>query len=156
MAIPWHSPVACAVLMTTSMSLATRTIRQGPSQEPKSPVVLAVGCAAESAQPNIWMLSRVGERSASARPGITSEEMEQLSKRPLGQNTYELIGVADFVDADTSRKIGVRGAILTRSRVNATGVLANGHKVAVKGLFIQGPPARINLTSVVELSPRCP
>jgi hypothetical protein len=35
-------------------------------------------------------------------------------------------------------------------------MLANGHKVAVKGLFIQGPPARINLTSVVELDRRCP
>jgi hypothetical protein len=139
-----------------SMSSAVRTIRQEPSDIPKSRLVLTVGCAAESAHPNIWMLSRAGERSESARPGITTEEMTQLSKRPLGQNTYELIGVADFVDAETSRKIGVRGVILPRSRVNATGMLANGHKVAVKGLFIQGPPARINLTSVVELDRRCP
>ena len=152
----WNPQIACAAMMMMSMSSALRTIRQEPSDIPKSRLVSTVGCAAESAQPNIWMLSRAGERSASARPGITTEEMTQLSKRPLGQNTYELIGVADFVDPETSRKIGVRGAILPRSRVNATGMLANGRKVAVKGLFIPGPPARINLTSVVELDRRCP
>ena len=40
--------------------------------------------------------------------------------------------------------------------MNATGMLASGHKVAVKGLYIEGVPARINLTSVVDLGSRCP
>jgi len=146
----------CAVLVMTPASSAAWTLRQERSENPKSPVVLAVGCAREGAQPNIWILSHVGERSESSRPGITMNEREQLPERPLGRNTYELIGVADFVDADTSRTIGVRGEILARSRVNATGMLATGHKVAVKGLFIQGSPARINLTSVADLGPRCP
>ena len=92
----------------------------------------------------------------SSRAGITAEEQAQLRERPLGGDTYQLIGVADFVDPDTSRKIGDRGAILTRPRVNATGMLASGHKVAVKGLLIEAKPARINLTSVVDLGPSCP
>jgi hypothetical protein len=40
--------------------------------------------------------------------------------------------------------------------VNATGVLAAGHKIAVKGLYIQASPPRINLTSVVDLGRSCP
>jgi len=31
-----------------------------------------------------------------------------------------------------------------------------GHRVAVKGLYIEGVPARINLTSVVDLGAACP
>jgi hypothetical protein len=142
--------------MTTAMSAAPRAVQQQLAERPKSPVVLAVGCARAGAQTNTWILSHAGERTESPRPGITTDEMKQLPARPLGDNTYELIGVADFVDPDTSRTIGVRGQILTRSRVNATGMLASGHKVAVKGLLIQGPQPRINLTSVADLGPRCP
>jgi hypothetical protein len=148
--------MVCAVLVTTAASSAAWTPPQPRPNTPKSPMVLAVGCARKGAQPNIWLLSHVGERTELSRPGITAEEKKHLPERLLGQDTYELIGVADFVDRDTSRTIGVRGEILSRSRVNATGMLVNGHKVAVKGLFIQGSSARINLTSVADLGPRCP
>jgi hypothetical protein len=121
-----------------------------------APVVLVVGCAREGAQPHIWNLTRAGDRAESSRPGITTGEKAQLATRPLGQNTYQLIGVADFVDGETSRKIGVRGEILSPSRVNTTGMLVSGHKVAVKGLYVEGTPARINLTSVVDLGAGCP
>jgi hypothetical protein len=121
-----------------------------------APVVLVVGCARASAQPHIWDLIQAGDRAESSRPGITTGETAQLATRPLGQNTYQLIGVADFVDAETSRKIGVRGEILSTSRVNTTATLLQGHRVAVKGLYIEGTPARINLTSVVDLGPSCP
>ena len=39
---------------------------------------------------------------------------------------------------------------------NTTATLVHGHRVAVKGLYIEGTPARINLTSVVDLGPSCP
>jgi hypothetical protein len=126
------------------------------AQQPKSPIVVVVGCALKSAQPHIWTLSNAGERSESSRPGIATDDLEQLAKRPLGQDIYQLIGVADFVDADTSRTIGDRGALLPRSRVNATGMLVHGHRVAVKGLYIAATPPRINLTSVADLGPSCP
>ena len=122
----------------------------------KSPVVMVVGCAGETARSQVWVLSHAGERSESSSAGITTREKEQLAARPLGHATYELIGVADFVDSDKSRAIGVRGQILLASRVNATGVLAQGRKVAVKGLYIESTPPRINLLSAVTLGPGCP
>jgi len=119
-------------------------------------VVLVSGCARKSAQPQIWELIQAGAATESPRVGITTEEKAQLGTRRLGQNTYQLIGVADFVDVETSRQIGVRGEILSPSRVNTTAMLVSGHRVAVKGLYIEGTPARINLTSVVDLGGGCP
>jgi hypothetical protein len=146
---------AGAVLATATMAAGAQT-RLPPGDKPRSPVIVVVGCALKSAQPHIWTLSNAGERSESSRPGIATDDLEQLAKRPLGQDIYQLIGVADFVDADTSRTIGDRGALLPRSRVNTTGMLAHGHRVAVKGLYIAATPPRINLTSVVDLAERCP
>jgi len=147
--------IACAALLMAPLP-RVQAVPQRIANRPVAPVVMVVGCAAETAQPHVWTLSHAGERSESMRAGITAEEKAQLAVRLLGRETYQLIGVADFVDADTSRKIGVRGDILPLSRVNATGVLAAGHKIAVKGLYIQASPPRINLTSVVDLGRSCP
>jgi hypothetical protein len=127
-----------------------------PIDRPQVPVVLVVGCATPGPERHIWTLSSAGARSESSRAGITAAEKIQARERRLGQDSYQLIGVADFVDPESSRKIGDRGAILTPPRVNATGMLASGHKVAVKGLLVDAKPARINLTSVVDLGPACP
>jgi len=132
------------------------SISAQPATSGGTPVVLTVGCARPGAQPHIWELTRAGPPLQSPRPGITAEEKVQLEARPLGQNRYQLIGVADFVDAEASRNIGVRGEILSSARVNATGMLVAGHRVAVKGLYIRGVPERINLTSVVDLGAACP
>jgi hypothetical protein len=114
-------------------------------------IVMVVGCASKTASPQIWSLAHAGARVVSSRPGITTSQRDQLAKQPLGQDTYQLIGVADFVDAEASRTIGDRGKILTPARVNATGMLVGGRKVAVKGLLIDATPPRINLTSVLDL-----
>ena len=150
-----RTSIACAALLMTPMP-RLQAVQQRTANRPVAPVVVVVGCAAETAQPHIWTLSHAGERSESLRAGIAAEEKAQLAARLLGRDTYQLIGVADFVDVDRSRKIGVRGDILPPSRVNATGVLAAGHKIAVKGLYIQASPPRINLTSVVDLGRSCP
>ena len=147
--------IACVAVAIAVMPAAART-PFGQLANARTPVVLVVGCASEGAQPHLWDLTHAGNRSESTRPGITTDEKAELGTRSLGQNTYQLIGVADFVDAETSRKIGVRGAILSPSRVNTTGMLLSGHRVAVKGLYIEGTPARINLTSVVDLGGKCP
>lgn len=151
----WRRAIVCVAATTASMPAAAQTTGQRAAVV-VAPVVMVVGCARASAQPHIWDLMHAGDRSESSRPGITTEEKAQLGTSPLGENTYQLIGVADFVDPETSRKIGVRGEILSPSRVNATGMLVAGHKVAVKGLYIEGAPARINLTSVVDLGRGCP
>ncbi len=145
----------CAALLMIPAAFARPAI-QSPAAQRKSPIVIAVGCAREGPHPAVWILSRVGERLETTRPGITSDETTRLSNWALGTRSYELIGVADFVDVAASRKIGVRGEILAASRVNATGVLTAGRKIAVKGLLIEGAPPRINLTSVVSLDRQCP
>lgn len=121
----------------------------------RAPLVMIVGCARTTAQPQIWDLTRAGARTESSRAGITASEKDQLARQALGQDAYQLIGVADFVDAETSRTVGDRRTVLTAPRVNATGMLASGHKVGVKGLLIDASPSRINLTSVVDLG-LCP
>ena len=146
--------LACVAVTFAVMPAVARANGQQPAAA-GTPVVLVVGCARERAQPHIWDLFQAGAAAASPRPGITTEEKAQLGARPLGENSYRLIGVADFVDAETSRAIGVRGEILSASRVNTTAMLVSGHKVAVKGLYIEGTPPRINLTSVVDLGPSC-
>ena len=147
--------IARAVLAAASIAGAVHA-QQMPVEKPGSAVVVIAGCAKATAQPHIWTLSNAGDRVESATVAITTEEKERLAAQPSGQNTYQLIGVADFVDGETSRKIGVRGKILTAPRVNATGMLADGHKVGVKGLYIDARPPRINLTSVVDLAAKCP
>jgi hypothetical protein len=151
----WRRPIACVALTMAFMPPAARAAGQGAAAA-GTPVVMVVGCARARAQPHVWDLIHAGDRSESSRPGITTGEKAQLRGRGLGRNSYQLIGVADFVDAGTSRRIGVRGEILSPSRVNTTGMLVSGHRVAVKGLYIEGTPPRINLTSVVDLGGPCP
>jgi len=129
---------------------------QAPAAQPTSPIVLVVGCAERGATPHVWRLSNVGERVVTPQPSISEEEQAAASGRPMGGEMYELVGVADFVAPDLSLQIGDRGDILTNERANTTGALVQGHKVAVKGLYISGTPARINVTSVVQLAPTCP
>jgi hypothetical protein len=127
-----------------------------PSDKPQSPLVLLVGCAERTSEPAVWTLSHAGGRTETPAPGITPQEREVAARRQLGESTYRLIGVADFVDVETSRQIGERSRLFTPARVNATGMLAAGHKVAVKGLYIEASPARVNLTSVADLASTCP
>jgi hypothetical protein len=138
------------IVWTAWLALASAVLPTSPGSI-RAPLVMLVGCAGKTAQPQIWDLTRAGARVESSRAGITASEKDQLARQTLGQDAYQLIGVADFVDTQTARTIGDRGAILTPPRVNATGMLADGRKVAVKGLLIDATPPRINLTSVVDL-----
>jgi hypothetical protein len=108
------------------------------------------------AEPHVWTLSNASERTEVPRPAISTEEHEEAARRKLGSDRYELIGIADFVSPELSLKIGDRGHVLSGERANTTGKLAGGAKVAVKGLYIAGTPARINVTSVVDVAATCP
>lgn len=122
----------------------------------KSPIVVTVGCASRTEVPHIWRLSSASAVAPSSTVGIATAERKELDGRSLGSATYQLIGVADFVDVATARRIGERGKILSPERVNATSMLVDGSKVAVKGLYVDAKPPRINLTSVVLLGKTCP
>jgi hypothetical protein len=147
-------PLAGLILTLLGAGLGAAGVQTPPPlpvERPRSPVVVVVGCASESAEPHIWTLSRASTRTESDRPGLTTTDKTQLAGRPLGRDSYQLIGIADFVDAATAARIGIRGKLLSPARMNTTGMLATGHKVAVKGLYIDGSPPRINLTSVADL-----
>ena len=118
-------------------------------------MVSVVGCAATTGEPHIWVLTRAGELTPSSTAGIIGQEKLELQKRPTGRATYQLIGVADFIDPEQAQRIGLRAKLFSPSRMNTTGQLINGHKVADRGLHIDGKPARINLTSVLDLGPEC-
>jgi hypothetical protein len=149
----WTIALTGAALMTAAPFAQTTP---GSARSAPLPIVLVTGCANPTGLPQVWQLSRAGATREATRPGITSADERAARADTLGQRSYDLIGVADFVDADASRRIGVRGAMLSRSEVNATGALAPGHRVAVKGVLIPGAPQRINLTSVVDLAATCP
>jgi len=119
------------------------------------PIVVVAGCARATATPGVWSLTAAGRPRESASAGITREERDLVAAEAPGDQQYVLVGVAEFVDAETSRRIGVRGQLLPASRVNATGMLVDRHDVAAKGLYLPGSPARINLTSVVDLGRTC-
>ena len=121
----------------------------------KTPVVTVVGCATTTDQPHVWALTQAGEVTPSSRAGITSPERLDLQKRSMGRGTYLLIGIADFIDPEEARRIGLRARLFATSRMNTTGQLISGHRVAIKGLYIEGKPARVNLTSVFDLGPEC-
>jgi hypothetical protein len=150
-----RGPSASIAAVLVVASFAPGGIQQPPNAGSSAPIVAVVGCARRTDAPAIWDLTDAGEPSPSSRAGITSSEKAHLAAQAPGRRAYQLIGVADFVDADTARAIGDRGRILSRPRVNATGVLADGRRVGVKGLLIDASPARINLTSVVDLG-ACP
>jgi hypothetical protein len=121
----------------------------------KVPIVTAVGCAAPTGEPHIWALTRAGDPTPSSTTGITSQEKQELQKRPMGRGIFQLIGVADFVDREQAQAIGSRAKLFPPARMNTTAQLIDGHKVAVRGLYIEGKPARVNLTSVLDLGPEC-
>lgn len=154
MRIPFS--VGATVSVATVMFTAAAHAQQKPADKPKSPIVIVSGCAKPGANPAVWTLSNASERTEAPQPALTKEEQDAASKRTLGADAYELVGVADFIPTDMSHSVGNRKDILAKDRVNTTGKLQPGHKVIVKGLFIAGTPSRINVTSVADLAPACP
>ena len=86
---------------------------------------------------------------------VTKDEKEAAAKQAAGTETYELVGVADFVSPQEAEKFETRKALYPVERVNSTGALAPNRRVAAKGVWIPGSPNRINLTSVVVLDESC-
>ena len=86
-------------------------------------------------------------------PFSNRDEIEEASGTPLGSRTYVLIGVADFLAPEELLDEFQRAEFTTVDSVNSTGSLVDGHRILVKGLFIENE--RINLTSVIGLTERC-
>lgn len=101
------------------------------------------------------MLSKASARTETINPGITEIDVEEVKKRASTNARYELIGIADFLVPDASLEIGLRKQLIPKDRVNATGTLTAGRRVAVKGMLLPATPPRLNVTSIMDLGTSC-
>ena len=114
-------------------------------------MVASVGCATKDDE--TWTLTQASEPISTGAPFSSREEIEEASGIPLGSGAYVLIGVADFLAPEELLDEFQRAEFTSVDSVNSTGALADGHRILVKGLFIENQ--RINLTSVIGLTERC-
>jgi hypothetical protein len=147
---------AIAISMCGAAMLSAQRGRGASGDKPKVDIVQTVGCAERKAgNPDTWWLNRAADPRASAPGMFNTTQVGEAKAATLGANVFQLVGVADFLDADGLLASGRRKEFTTRETANATGQLRPGHKVLVKGLLIEGDPKRINLMSVVGVGDTC-
>ena len=125
--------------------------------KPTVEVVQTVGCVERrDGSPETWWLTRAVD-PRSAQPGIFAvPQINAAKSAPLGANTLQLVGVADFLDTEGLLREGRRREFTDAQNANATGELRAGRKVLVKGMYITtSDPKRINLLNVIALADSC-
>ena len=125
--------------------------------DPKVKIVQTVGCVEQRGDDaGDWWLTRAAEPHV-APPGVFNvNQVDAARDTAPGSREFQLIGVADFVDAETQLGSGNRAQFTADDQVNATNELRQGRTVLVKGLLIDPDgDARINLMSVVGLADTC-
>ena len=123
---------------------------------PQVEMVQAVGCV-EQRIGKSWWLTQASEPEVSP-PGVFNQVQVDavLAALALGTRDFELVGVAEFLDAEGLLATGNRADFTSPDQVNATGELRQGRTVLVKGLLIEADGvSRVNLTTVVGLAERC-
>jgi hypothetical protein len=148
---------ACALALSTIDARAQRNRGNSSGEKPTVEVVQSVGCVArKQGNPDTWWLSRAVEPRVT-QPGVFAVSQIDAARRvDLGINTFQLVGVADFLDAEGLLKSGQRREFTNAQNANATGELKPGRKVLVKGMFItSGEVKRINLLNLISLSESC-
>ena len=148
--------VHCA-LFVSSPSPRSAVARETPGEKPAVDVVQSVGCVERrDGNPETWWLTRAVDPRV-AQPGVFSTtQIDTARALPLGANTFQLVGVADFLDSEGLLKSGRRREFTTPQNANATGEIRPGRKVLVKGMFItSGETKRINLLNVIGLADSC-
>ena len=160
----------------TDPNLNTSEFRKAQQEASKNnPITTVVGCVAPGSSPLSWRMTNAAKLAplppkeapsgpdagrAEAGPvrashNVTKDEKEVAAKQAAGADTFELVGVADFVSPEEALKFETRKALYPVERVNSTGALAPNRRVAAKGVWIPGSPNRINLTSVAVLDGSC-
>jgi len=145
--------VTVAVATLASQQDAPRRQRRGPQVQ----VVQTSGCVEHREDgPGSWWLTQAGEPETT-RPGVFNRaQVDELEETGGGTEEFHLVGVADFLDAEGLLAFGDRAAFTSSDQVNATGQLAAGRRVLVKGLLIEAEDVRrINLMTVVGLDAGC-
>jgi hypothetical protein len=150
--------LSLAVALGCSSALSAQRGRQGGTGEkPKVDVVQSVGCAERKAgNPETWWITRAAEPRV-IQPGIfTTAQIETAKGAELGANSFQLVGVADFLDAEALLRSGQRKEFTTTENANATGQLREGRKILIKGMLVDaGDAKRINLLTVIALTDTC-
>src|SRR4249919_2696544 len=162
----------------TDPNLNASEFRKAQQEASKNnPITTVVGCVAPGASPLVWRMTNGAKlaplppKEAPARPdgapadnggggprvshNVTKDEKDVAAKQAAGADTFELVGVADFVSPQQALAVSTRSSLYPVARVNSTGALAPNRRVAAKGVWIPGSPNRINLTSVVVLDESC-
>jgi hypothetical protein len=160
----------------TNPNLNSTELRKAEQEASKDhPITTLVGCAAapSASSPMVWRMTSAAKLPAVPQKGrdgealspeaaafraahnVTKDEKEAAEKLAVGSETFELVGVADFVSPQLALNVATRKALYPIERVNSTGALAPNRRVAAKGVWIPGTPGRLNLTSVVVLSESC-
>jgi len=156
----------------TNPNLNTKELRLAEQEASKNnPITTVVGCVAPGSSPLMWRMTNASKLPAPAPKegpdgapdaaasrathNVTKDEKDAATKLAVGSETFELVGVADFIAPEQALRIDTRKALYPTERVNSTGALAPNRRVAGKGVWIPGTPGRVNLTSVVVLSETC-
>ena len=145
--------VVTPLVITCGASLDVDAQVPDPTK-PTVPLVMAVGCVEMDA--GSWFLTRATDPEETEAPFASEAELEGARGASLGSHRFHLVGVADFLDTEGLLALHQRAEFTAQESVNSTGQLAEGHKVAVKGLHITSvDPHRLNLTSVISLANTC-
>ena len=144
------------VTIATSLGFAVLVQATGGAQDPDLTkptidIVSSVGCATQDGA--TWTLTRASEPVVTRVAFSSAAAIETARSTSLGTETYTLIGVADFLPVGGLLDQFQRAEFTANESANATGSLVSGHRVLVKGLFIEN--RRINLTSVIGLADNC-
>jgi hypothetical protein len=148
----WAAALAAALVIPPGVQ--AQRGRGSTGEKPKTDIVQTVGCAEQKS--NAWWLTRAAEPRTTTGGIFNSNQVEAAKTIGLGTEAFQLVGTADFVDADELLRTGQRKEFTTPENANATGQLRAGRKVLVKGLLVPaGEVTRINLMSVVALADVC-
>jgi len=136
---------------------AQRRRQEASAGKPAVDIVQSIGCVERTAgSPPTWWLSKAADARVTPTGFFNATEVAEAKGLALGQGRFQLIGVADFLDAEGLLQQGKRSEFTTRETANATAQLIEGHKVVVKGLLIEvGTEKRINLMTVVSIADSC-
>ena len=137
------------------------TAVQGQRSEPQVEIVRTVGCVElRNGDDATWWLTSAADPTETRAGVFNVNQVEEAKEEALGSREFQLVGVAEFLDAESLLSFGDRAQFTTADQVNATNELREGRMVLVKGLLIEagttaGATARINLLAVVGLADGC-
>lgn len=150
--------VALAIVTLCSPSMLAQRGGAPPGDgKAKVNIVQATGCVERRAgSPVTWWLTQAAPPVVTRDGVFNTVQVEEAKKSPPGAREFQLVGIADFLDAESLLQSANRAAFTRPDQANATGELKAGRKVLVKGPLIEsGGVARINLLAVVGLADGC-